>query len=148
MCVKIRLFFSMFFSNWMSRFPDKRKGCGDNEHFYVWLNKSTECGRSMENLPRLRAGAGANQQNNGLLCVSLAAATTFPPSFGLALYFFLFYPPSTIFHFLLQCLHFLFMYSPSLYALRSLVLPSFSFFLFFLSLPDCLSLHLFIDFLD
>lgn len=56
--------------------------------------QSVRCtGRSMENLPWLRAGAGANHQNNGRLCVSLAPATTFPPSFCLSLYSFLFNPP-------------------------------------------------------
>lgn len=93
-------------------------------------------GRSMENLPRLRAGARANQQNNGLLCVSLAAATTFPPFFCLSPYSFLFLPP----HLPLSpsMPPFLIYVFPSLYTLRS-------FFLSFLfSLLLCFSLSLFL----
>lgn len=57
------------------------KVCWSNEHFNVWLNKSTVCSeqgrerekmreRSMENLLGPQDGGKAIQRNNGLLCLT------------------------------------------------------------------------------
>ncbi len=65
----------VFFLSQTLYFSDKRKGCGNNECFYVWLNKSAVCaarGLVRGDAPQLQGQAWANRQNNGLLWAELS----------------------------------------------------------------------------
>lgn len=65
----------VFFLSQTPYLSDKRKGCGNNECFYVWLNKSAVCaarGPVRGDAPQLQGQARANRQNNGLLWAALS----------------------------------------------------------------------------